>query len=71
MPRRELWAALVLGAAVWLALPAIEIKLAHGTDRERETKTLLEQVLGTYDLSRYTFTRQVVIEERSVNHSQH
>ena len=63
------WAALFLCASVWLGQPAIKIDLAHGTDRERQTKALLEEVLASYDLSKYTFTRQVVIEERAVNHA--
>jgi multidrug efflux system membrane fusion protein len=57
---------LVLCALLWSARPAVTINLAQGTDRERQTKALLEQVLDSYDLSQYTFTRQVVIEERAV-----
>jgi hypothetical protein len=60
---------LVLCALLWSARPAVTINLAHGTDRERQTKALLEQVLDSYDLSKYTFTRQVVIEERAINHA--
>jgi hypothetical protein len=59
----------VLCASIWLLQPAIEIHLAHGTNRERQTKTLLEKLLDSYDLSKYTFTRKVVIEERAVNHA--
>lgn len=59
----------VLCASTWLVQPVIKIDLAHGTDRERQTKALLEQVLGSYNLSKYTFTRAVVIEERAVNHA--
>lgn len=62
-------AALLFSAFVALAQPAVRIDLAHGTDRERETKALLEQVLGSYDLGKYTFTRHVVIEERAINHA--
>ena len=60
---------LVLCALLWAARPTVTINLAHGTDRERQTKALLEQVLESYDLSQYTFTRQVVIEERAINHA--
>ena len=63
------WTALILCASIWLGQPAIKIDLAHGTERERQTKTLLEQVLASYDLSKYTFTRHVVIEERAINHA--
>lgn len=48
---------------------SIKIDLAHGGDRERQTKARLEQVIASYDLSKYTFTRQVVIEERAINHA--
>jgi hypothetical protein len=64
------FAPLILCASVWLGQqPAITIDLAHRTDRERQTRGLLEQVLASYDLSTYTFTRHVVIEERAINHA--
>jgi hypothetical protein len=47
----------------WFEQP-IKIDVAHDTERERETRSLLDQVLVSYDLSRYAFTRHVVIEER-------
>lgn len=47
----------------------ISIDLARGTEREKHTKQTLEQVLATYDLKKYTFTRRVVIEEGAVNHA--
>lgn len=61
--------ALILCARAWLAQPAVKIDLAHGTERESQTKALLEQLLASYDLSKYTFTRHVVIEERAINHA--
>lgn len=60
---------LVLCASIWLVQPAVEIHLKHGTERERQTKALLEQLLASYDLINYTFTRKVVIEERAINHA--
>jgi hypothetical protein len=60
---------LVLCALLWPGETGVTIDLAHGTDRERQTKALLEQVLGSYDLTKYTFTRHVVIEERAINHA--
>ena len=47
----------------------IKIDVAHDTERERETRSLLEHVLVSYDLSRYAFTRHIVIEERATNHA--
>jgi hypothetical protein len=62
------WTWLLLVAA-WMLAPAVTIDLAHNTDRERQTKALLEQVLASFDLTPYTFTRHVVIEERAINHA--
>ena len=48
---------------------SIRIDLAHRTSRESQTKAMLERVVHDYDLSKYTFTREVVIEERAMNHA--
>jgi len=48
---------------------SIKIDLAKGTDREQQTKTRLEQVIASYDLRKYPFTREVMIEERAINHA--
>ncbi len=63
-----LWTLLLVAIAL-LQTPTVTIDLAHATDRERQTKTLLEQVLASYDLKPYTFTRHVIIEERAINHA--
>ncbi len=49
--------------------PRIEIDLARGTPREQLAKQTLEQVLASHDLSKYTFTRKVVIEQGASNHA--
>lgn len=51
------------------AADSIRIKAEHNADRERRTKTLLEKVLRDYDLTKYTFTHEVSIEERAMNHA--
>jgi len=51
------------------AVDPISIQFAHHTPREMQTTQTLKQVLGKYDLSKYTFTREVVIEERAMNHA--
>jgi hypothetical protein len=61
--------ALALAALIALKPATITIDLKNGTDRERQTKTLLEQLLDSFDLSLYTFTRHVVIEQRAINHA--
>ena len=49
--------------------PSVKIDVARGTEREQKTKRTLEEVLATYDLKKYTFTKRVVIEEGAVNHA--
>jgi hypothetical protein len=51
------------------AAESIRIKAEHNTDRERRTITELEKVLRDYDLGKYTFTRDVTVEERAMNHA--
>jgi len=51
------------------AQPSVTVDVAHGTEREQRTKQTLQQLLATYDLKKYTFTRRVVIEEGAVNHA--
>lgn len=48
---------------------SISINLAHGSDRERRTKEQLEEIIASHDLRKYTFTREVVIEEGAINHA--
>jgi hypothetical protein len=47
----------------------VEIQTSHGSPREQQEKLELEQLLKKYDVSKYTFTRTVVIEERAMNHA--
>ncbi len=61
-----------IGLSAALLLPAgsaIKIQTAHSSDRERQTKSALEQLLSERDLSRYIFTRKIVIEQRAINHA--
>lgn len=59
---------LVTGGAGFAA-DSIEIKLKNATESERQTKAQLGRLLNSYDLSKYTFTREVVIDEHSIPHS--
>jgi hypothetical protein len=54
---------------VALAANSVSIKLAHNTPREMQTEQALKEILATYDLHKYIFTRDVVIEERAMNHA--
>ena len=48
---------------------AIEISLKHDSRPETQTKEQLQRLLTTYDLSRYIFTRSLIIDEREIPHS--
>jgi hypothetical protein len=63
--------ALVLTAPTLRAAdtPPIMIELSKNTPREQLTKQTLEQLLASFDLKKYTFTRKVVIEQGATNHA--
>jgi hypothetical protein len=56
-------------ASVAFASDVIDIQTRHHSGRELQEKLELEQLLKKYDVSKYTFTRTVVIEERAMNHA--
>ncbi|HEY2495854.1 MAG TPA: hypothetical protein VGK24_02190 [Candidatus Angelobacter sp.] len=57
-------------AALMLASPVLEIQLQHNDeDREQKTKVQMEKILKEYDLSKWTFTRKIVIAARVIPHS--
>jgi hypothetical protein len=47
----------------------ISISLAHGTSAEQQTKEQLERLLKSYDLSKWIFTRSIIIDEKAIPHS--
>jgi len=56
-----------------LFLPAlaqqVEIQLQHNSESEQKTKTQLLKLLQTYDLSRWTFTKKILIDYQAIPHS--
>ncbi|HJZ71031.1 MAG TPA: hypothetical protein VKE51_04780 [Vicinamibacterales bacterium] len=69
--RRCLSAALL---ASWLAAPvsaqpALEIALKQGSPREAQTREQLQRLVKTYDVSRWIFTKSIVVDERAIPHS--
>ena len=60
---------LAIVAVLWMAQSTITIKTANNTPRELRARQLLEEALAAHDLRRYTFTREVVIQEGAINHS--
>ena len=45
--------------------PALALTLKNDSDRERETKAQLEKMLEQHDLSKWIFTREIVIDEKT------
>jgi hypothetical protein len=62
-------AALILTSPNTFAADAIDIQTSQHSPRELQEKLELEQLFKKYDVSKYTFTRTVVIEERAMNHA--
>jgi len=49
--------------------PPVSIELKSGTDAELKTKEQLQRLLAAYDLSKYTYTRQITVDENAIPHS--
>lgn len=47
----------------------VEIRLKNNVAREQQTKLQLERLLANYDLSRWMFTRTILIESDVIPHS--
>lgn len=72
MPKRtNISKILVIGALLSSAFAAekIEIQLQHRSSRELQESVELTHLLKKYNLTKYTFTRNIIIEERAMNHA--
>jgi hypothetical protein len=73
MPNRAAISIVATMTAALFSMPVlpnpVDIQTAHHAPREQQEKLELEQLMKKYDLSKYTFTHTVVIEERAVNHA--
>jgi|SRR5882672_8804221 len=58
-----------LFSTLGLLADPVEIQTAHHSQCEQQEKLELEQLLKKYDVSKYTFTHTVIIEERAMNHA--
>jgi hypothetical protein len=47
----------------------IDIALKQGSKEEEQTKVQLQRLLKTYDLAKWTFTKAILIDEKSIPHS--
>jgi hypothetical protein len=63
------WLLIVVIGSPLVFADSLSIKLSHHTPREMQTAQLLQKVVSSYDLTKYTYTRDVVIEERAINHA--
>lgn len=49
--------------------PALDIRLAHGTDTEAKTREQLLRLVGEYPVSKWIFTREILIDKDQIPHS--
>jgi hypothetical protein len=63
-----LYCTLLCNLRVW-ARDDVSIQLANHTEAERGTEQQLRRILTRYDLSDWTFTRSVMIDEGEIPHS--
>jgi hypothetical protein len=75
MARALKLAQLAGGVAILLICPSIfagdriSVSLVHGSPRERQTAETLNNVLALVNARKYTFTREIHIEEGAMNHA--
>lgn len=60
---------LAFSLSLTAAAQKIEITLKNNTPSEAKTKAQLERLIAAHDLSKWTFTRKVEIDEKSIPHS--
>jgi len=51
------------------AQPALEVALKHDSPREAQTKEQLQRLLRVYDVSRWLFTKSIIVDEQAIPHS--
>lgn len=49
--------------------PKLKIKTKHGNELEERKRDQMERLARQYDLSKYTLTRDIMIEQGAMNHS--
>lgn len=60
---------LVLPVFAQAKTPKLNITLEHNSAGEQKRKEQIERLAEQYDLSKYTITRDIVMDEKAVNHS--
>lgn len=49
--------------------PKLDITLQHNSSEEHQQRALIDRLARQYDLSKYTITQKIVIDEQAINHS--
>jgi hypothetical protein len=66
----RLFCALLFSSSIALAsTPKLKIKTKHGNALEDAKRDQIERLAKQYDLSKYTLTRNIMIEQGAMNHS--
>jgi hypothetical protein len=60
---------LILPCMVFAKTPQLNITLQHNSPAEQKRKEQIERLATHYDLSKYTITRDIVIDQQAINHS--
>jgi hypothetical protein len=59
----------LVASALWAETPKLNIRTRNGLPAEEHRKQQMERLARQYDLSKYTITRDIIIERGAVNHS--
>ena len=64
-----LFAILLVPVFVSAKTPKLNITLQHNSAGEQKRKEQIERLADQYDLAKYTITRDLMVDERAINHS--
>jgi hypothetical protein len=64
-----LFAILLVPVFVSAKTPKLNITLQHNSSGEQQRKEQIERLADQYDLAKYTITRDIMVDERAINHS--
>ncbi len=64
----------LIAVTLWLSVAAaaqinLDIALKQGSASEAQTKDQLQRLVKTYDLSKWVFTKSILIDEKAIPHS--
>jgi len=60
---------LLISISAFAQTPKLNIRIEHNSSEEQEQKHQIEEFAKHYDLSKYTITRDIVINQYAANHS--